>query len=102
MNLFDSVINIVATQLHVSPNKIFKSTNFVTDLGADSLDLIELVMTFEEKFKIQITEEEAQHLDNVGRVVNYLRYKLNVNNFSTMILRRGQIYVNEFGEIFDE
>ncbi|HIE06351.1 MAG TPA: acyl carrier protein [bacterium (Candidatus Stahlbacteria)] len=74
--LFDDVKKIIVDQLHVPPEKINKEARFIEDLGADSLDTVELVMAFEEKFDIQISEEDAQKLDTVGKAMEYLNSKL--------------------------
>lgn len=102
MNLFDSVVHIVAAQLHVSPKKIFQGTRFVQDLGADSLDLIELVIAFEEKFNIQLTEEEAEKLDTVGKVVACIGNKVNGENYVSGWSQSKRIYISKFGEVYQE
>lgn len=66
------VIDIVVEQLGVDKNDVSTEKSFVEDLNADSLDLTELIMTFEERFGIEISEEEAEKLKTVGDVVNYL------------------------------
>lgn len=76
MALMDDVKNIIVEQLHVPPEKINPDAKFIEDLGADSLDTVELIMAFEEKFNIQIPEEEAQKLDTVGKAVSYLEQKM--------------------------
>lgn len=76
MALFDDVRNIIVEQLHVPPEKISLEAKFIEDLGADSLDTVELIMAFEEKFNLQIPEEEAQKLDTVGKAVAYLEEKI--------------------------
>jgi acyl carrier protein len=75
MALFDDVRNIIVEQLHVPPEKVTLEAKFIEDLGADSLDTVELIMAFEEKFNLQISEEEAQKLDTVGKAVAYLEDK---------------------------
>ena len=75
MTLFDDVRNIIVEQLHVPPEKVNLEAKFIEDLGADSLDTVELIMAFEEKFSLQIPEEEAQKLDTVGKAVSYLEGK---------------------------
>ncbi|RKX70375.1 acyl carrier protein [candidate division WOR-3 bacterium] len=75
-DLFDEVKKIIIDQLHVPPEKITKEARFIEDLGADSLDTVELVMAFEEKFHIQIPEEDAQKLETVGKALEYLETKL--------------------------
>ncbi len=76
MALFDDVRNIIVEQLHVPPEKVTLEAKFIEDLGADSLDTVELIMAFEEKFSLQISEEEAQKLDTVGKAVTYLEGKI--------------------------
>lgn len=76
MALLDDVRNIIVEQLHVPPEKVTMESKFIEDLGADSLDTVELIMAFEEKFNLQISEEEAQKLDTVGKAVNYLEGKV--------------------------
>ncbi|MGQ9701704.1 MAG: acyl carrier protein [bacterium] len=76
MAIFDDVRNIIVEQLHVPPEKVNIDAKFIEDLGADSLDTVELIMAFEEKFNIQIPEEDAQKLDTVGKAIAYLEDKL--------------------------
>jgi acyl carrier protein len=75
MPMFDDVRNIIVEQLHVPPEKVNLEAKFIEDLGADSLDTVELIMALEEKFGLQIPEEEAQKLDTVGKAVAYLEGK---------------------------
>ncbi len=75
MASFDDVRDIIVEQLHVPPEKVILEAKFIEDLGADSLDTVELIMAFEEKFDLQISEEEAQKLDTVGKAVSYLEGK---------------------------
>ena len=72
MSLEHEVIDIVVEQLGVDKGDVSLEKSFVEDLNADSLDLTELIMTFEEKFGIEISEEEAEKLKTVGDVINYL------------------------------
>jgi len=76
MALIDDVKNIIVEQLHVTPEKVTENAHFVEDLGADSLDIVELVMAFEEKFKVEIPDEDSQQLTTVGKAVEYLEKKL--------------------------
>lgn len=66
------VIDIVVEQLGVDKDEVTLKKSFVEDLNADSLDLTELIMTFEERFGIEISEEEAEKMKTVGDVVKYL------------------------------
>lgn len=72
MALEQEVIDIVVEQLGVDKEDVTLSKSFVEDLNADSLDLTELIMTLEERFDCEISEEEAEKLKTVGDVVNYV------------------------------
>jgi acyl carrier protein len=76
MATVDDVKSIIVEQLHVTPEKVTDTAHFVDDLGADSLDIVELVMAFEEKFSIEIPDEDSQQLTTVGKAVEYLEKKL--------------------------
>lgn len=69
------VIDIVVEQLGVDAKDVSLEKSFVEDLNADSLDLTELIMTFEERFGFEISEEEAEGLKRVGDVVDYIKTK---------------------------
>ena len=66
------VIDIVVEQLGVDKDEVTAEKSFVEDLNADSLDLTELIMTFEERFGCEISEEEAEKLKTVGDVISYI------------------------------
>ncbi|MCE2466585.1 MAG: acyl carrier protein [Caldilineaceae bacterium] len=68
----DRVKEIIVDHLDVDSDEIQMDSNFRDDLNADSLDLVELIMAFEEEFESEISDEEAQALQSVGDVVNYL------------------------------
>ena len=68
----DKVIEIVAAQMGKSKDEITLETSFQNDLGADSLDVVELLMEFEEKFDLSIPEEDAEKIQTVGDAVNYI------------------------------
>lgn len=70
--IFDRVAKIIVEQLGVDPAKIVPEARFREDLGADSLDLVELIMAFEETFGGEISDEEAQSIKTVGEAVSYL------------------------------
>ncbi len=70
--IFEKVKKIVAEQLSVEVDKIKPESNFVDDLGADSLDTVELVMALEEDFDIEIPDEEAEKILTVQAVVDYI------------------------------
>ena len=68
----DKVIEIVCDQLGVSKDKVNPETDFINDLGADSLDTVELVMEFEEEFNINIPDEDAEKIRKVGDAIQYI------------------------------
>ncbi|MBA3237887.1 MAG: acyl carrier protein [Parachlamydiaceae bacterium] len=72
MSVKEEVISIVAEQLGLNQNDVSVSKSFVEDLNADSLDLTELIMTFEERFSCDISESDAEQLKTVGDVVDYI------------------------------
>lgn len=72
MSTEQEVIDIVVDQLGVNKEEVSTSKSFIEDLNADSLDLTELMMTFEERFSCEIADEEAINLKTVGDVVNYI------------------------------
>jgi len=76
MNLEEKVREIIAEQLSVEPEKITPEAKFVEDLGADSLDVVELIMKFEEEFGIEIPDEDAEKIQTVGDVIKYLQEKV--------------------------
>ncbi len=68
----DRVKDIIVDQLGVSADQVTTEAKFVEDLGADSLDTVELVMAFEEEFEIEVPDEEAEKLTSVGDVITYV------------------------------
>ena len=72
MSVEEKVIGIVSEQLQIPKEDITPEKSFVDDLKADSLDVVELVMELEEKFKIQIPDEEAEKIKTVGAAVDYV------------------------------
>ena len=75
MSLEQEVIDIVVEQLGVDAKDVTPEKSFVEDLNADSLDLTELIMTFEERYGFEISEEEAEKLKRVEDVINYISAK---------------------------
>ena len=76
-DIFDRMQKIISDQFSVDPDEITSETSFESDLGADSVDLVELVMSMEEEFDIgEVREEELATLSTVGDCVNYLTKKL--------------------------
>ena len=69
------VREIIVNELGVEPEKVTDDAAFVEDLGADSLDTVELVMAFEEEFGIDIPDEDAEQMRTVGDAIKYLREK---------------------------
>ena len=68
----ERVVDIVAEQLGVEKDKIKTETSFVNDLGADSLDTVELVMELEEEFDINIPDDAAEKIQTVGEAIDYI------------------------------
>ncbi len=66
------VIEIIVEQLGVSEEEITMEASFIDDLGADSLDLVELIMAMEEEFSLEISDEDAEKIQTVQDVVNYI------------------------------
>ncbi|VGO20575.1 acyl carrier protein [Pontiella sulfatireligans] len=75
MALEDKVKDIIVEQLGVNADQVTLEASFIEDLGADSLDTVELVMAFEEEFGAEIPDEDAEKLTSVGGVISYLSEK---------------------------
>lgn len=73
--LFAKVKDIIVEQLGVDEEEVSMSTSFVDDLGADSLDIVELVMAMEEEFNIEIPDEDAESISTVEDVIEYIEAK---------------------------
>jgi acyl carrier protein len=71
----EKVKDIIVEQLGVNPEQVTPNASFIEDLGADSLDTVELVMAFEEEFNIEVPDEDAEKLQKVGDVVSYIEGK---------------------------
>ncbi|MEA3506545.1 MAG: acyl carrier protein [Elusimicrobiota bacterium] len=69
----ERVKEVIVEQLDVDPGSVEKSSSFINDLGADSLDTVELVMAFEEEFDLEIPDEEAEGIDTVGKAIEYIK-----------------------------
>lgn len=74
-DVFADVKEIIVEQLGVSEDKVTKDARFREDLEADSLDIVELIMAFEDKFGGEISDEDAQNIETVGDVVKFLESK---------------------------
>ncbi len=75
MPVADKVKEIIVEQLGVDENQVEPSASFVDDLGADSLDIVELVMAFEEKFDLEIPDEDAEKIKTVKDAIDYIESK---------------------------
>lgn len=73
MAVYDKVKGIIAEQLGVDEAEVSMESSFIEDLGADSLDIVELVMALEEEFDIVIPDEDAEKIRTVGEAVNYIK-----------------------------
>ena len=70
--IMDKVRGVIVEQLNVDEDVVTEDASFIDDLGADSLDIVELVMALEEEFGISIPDEEAENIKSVGDAVNYI------------------------------
>jgi acyl carrier protein len=71
----ERVTKIVCDQMGTTPDKVSRDTSFINDLGADSLDTVELVMEFEDEFEISIPDEDAEKIQTVGNAIEYITSK---------------------------
>ena len=76
MSLEEKVRDIIVDKLGVAPEKVKAEAHFIDDLGADSLDTVELVMAFEEEFNVEIPDDEAQQITTVKAAIDYLSKKI--------------------------
>ncbi len=76
MEVFEKVREITADQLDIEESSITMDSSFINDLEADSLDLVQLMMAFEEEFDMEISDEEAEEISTVGDAVNYINQNL--------------------------
>ncbi|MBZ4664988.1 MAG: acyl carrier protein [Mahella sp.] len=73
MMLFEKIRDVIVDQLGVEPDEVKLESSFIDDLGADSLDIVELIMALEEEFDMEIPDEEAEKLTTVNDVVEYIK-----------------------------
>lgn len=73
MEVFERVREIIVDQLGVDEEEVTLAASFVDDLGADSLDIVELIMAFEEEFDLEIPDEDAEKIGTVGDAVDYIK-----------------------------
>ena len=78
MALEQRVSEIIVEQLGVTKDELVAKANFIDDLGADSLDIVELVMAMEEEFDIEIPDDEAEKIQTIGDAVRYVKERLEV------------------------
>lgn len=77
-NIAEKVKDIIVDKLGVDADEVVDTANFINDLGADSLDIVDLIMEFEKAFDIQISDEDAgEHISTVGDAIKYIESKLN-------------------------
>ena len=70
--MFEKICDMLVQQLEVNPDTITMDTNIVDDLGADSLDVVELIMALEDEYGVRITDEQATELTTVGAIARFL------------------------------
>ncbi len=75
MAVQDKITEIIVEQLGVKPEEVVPEASFVDDLGADSLDTVELVMALEEEFGVEIPDEDAEKIQSVGDAIRYIEEK---------------------------
>ena len=71
--LFEKIKEILVEQLGVDEEDVTMDASFIDDLGADSLDIVELIMAMEEEFEIEISEEDAENISTVGSAIEYIK-----------------------------
>lgn len=72
----EKVRDIIVEQLSVNPEQVTPNASFIEDLGADSLDTVELVMAFEEEFGVEVPDEDAEKLHTVQQVIDYIKERV--------------------------
>lgn len=74
--IFDKVRDIIVDQLDVNENDVTMDASIIDDLGADSLDVVDLIMSFEEEFDVEIPDEEVENIKTVGDIVRYIETEI--------------------------
>lgn len=74
--VFDRIVKVVSEELAISEDEITEDASFIDDLGADSLDVVELIMALEEEFDIEIPDEDAEEIATVSDAVDYIEENL--------------------------
>ncbi len=77
MAVEDKVRDIIVEQLGVAPEEVVPEASFIDDLGADSLDIVELVMAIEEEFGLEIPDDDAEKLQSIADAINYVEERTN-------------------------
>jgi acyl carrier protein len=75
-DIYQKVVDIIVEELAVDPEEVTPNASFIDDLGADSLDVVELIMAFEEEFDIEIPDEDAESIQTVQDAVDYIEENL--------------------------
>ncbi len=76
MDVFEKVKQVIAEKLDIEPEKITPEARFIEDLGADSLDIVELIMGLEDEFGLEISDEEAEKIQTVADAVEFIKARL--------------------------
>ena len=103
--MFEKVRDIIVEQLGVSEDDVTMEASFIDDLGADSLDMVELIMAMEEEFNFELPEEDAEKIVTVGDAVEYI--KNNVEEYLSLLALRklstisGLDFLVSFGGLFN-
>ena len=74
---FEKIRDIIVEVLNVEESDVKMESTFIDDLGADSLDMVELIMAIEEEFEFEVPEEDAENIVTVGDAINYIKSKIN-------------------------
>lgn len=75
MRVFDRIVEMIVEKLGVEPEEVTPEASFIDDLGADSLDIVELIMDIEDEFELEIPDEDAERISTVQEAVNYIEKK---------------------------